>query len=153
MMNTTENNTVSAPDAASAIDTVSALDIIAATFDGSRKPDEHQPEPLLYSPASVIAAKFCELSPTRVIIIIDRAESEKIKERFAEEVLWTAEELCYFMERYFDLEHIDGDENRPTWKLRCDDGAKRTIDDAREHFIATCRVKQAFNGMLTRREL
>lgn len=82
-----------------------------------------------------------ELSGTLVVIVTDKMRGEKAKKEFCGHSIWSEEEFVWFMSQLFDF---DEEAKKLT--------AKKDIEETKKHFIATCIVKAAFSGMITRKD-
>lgn len=133
---------------------VSAIEAIASRFERHGKVSAasgasgEQKKP----PSPYIVARFAELGDLLVVVVIDRDCAERVKQKYAGCSLWSAEELVFFMERYFELQgSLEGPEN-VEWCPRSGTGPKIGIADAARHFFDVCRVKAVFRGFVSKRE-
>lgn len=133
-------------------DGASALDIIARRFQSKPVQDAGKPLPSTaldpLSPALYIIAEIPALNPTQIVIVIDHAAAKEVKQKFTGHALWSAEELVFFMERFFTFHDTD---NGPRWTRRTDIDPEATTENITEHFIAINRIKAATKGFLSRR--
>lgn len=137
----------------------SAIDIIASRFGRRARAEDQEPRGAAVetAPPQFIAAEFdrgAQGPPMLVIVVLNRACASYVKQNFKNDAIWTAEELIWFTERFYErniAENTENGQKSEKWTLRAEIAS--TIDEKalRGHFLAVCEAKSQFRGFLSKR--